>query len=410
MKDRPLLRLLVMMVAGMVVGRYVDVPWRDMWWGVAALVLLLAGVLLRQRGRVASVLLMAAAMVMGVYRERDGYALDVQENLGDVRQRLSRVYIEQGIDGDEYGVVSAMTLGERNGLDRELKEVYRVSGAAHVFALSGMHLGILFMIMTYVLPVRRWPKACMVIEMLGLWMYVLIVGCGASVVRAAVMLSAYCVARMFSRNTDSISVLLFTAGLMLVVRPQWLFDVGFQMSFMAVASIVVMYKPLYGLLPDLKTTWRIDYHELSRNEKVWECFITCSDRVLHWLWGLTALSLVAQIGVAPLVAHYFHRFSSYFLLTNYIVSPCALIIIVLALILMLSVAMAGIMPWLGFMPIGVAKVLAGVVHLQNDILTVITKMPYASIDGIRLNVIQTVLVYVIIMCMVGIAFKFSSAK
>ena len=153
----------------------------------------------------------------------------------------------------------------------------------------------------------------------------------------------------------------FTAIIMLLISPQALFDVGFQMSFMAVFSIL-LFVPLF-------------YRPFSA-----EYLMT--HRIISWLWGMIAVSIAAQIGVAPLIAYYFGRFSCYFLLTNFIVIPAATLILYLSLGTLLIPS------------IGVA--LAGIVGLLNTTLLYIATIPGATIEGLHPSVILTASIYGII--------------
>lgn len=372
-------RALIMIVLGIVVGRYLELPVSNTQTAYILLALLFLAALLRQWGRVASVLVLGALFVSGVFlmKSSEGssgrsvpYLDDAISKMGEIRKDLASRYTKQGLEGETYDIVAAMTLGEKKGIDKETRKVFSASGGAHILALSGMHLSILFMLISFLLPTRRFPKLSVIAEMIAVWAFVMLVGFHPSVTRAAVMLTVYCVACMMARNTRSMDVLVFSAVLLLVIFPQWLFDVGFQMSFAAMTGILLLYGPIYRFL-----TYR---RKDDLPPSVWVVFFrVCYNCIV----GVAAISFTAQLGVAPLVAHYFGNFPTYFLLTNFIVTPAAFLIIILA---------AGLLAGL---PLQVP--LSVVVQRMNTSLLWITNLPYSSLE-IRLSVWQTILVYVII--------------
>jgi competence protein ComEC len=263
-----------------------------------------------------------------------------------------------GLSDDRYAVVAAMALGDRSALTKELKETYSKTGASHVLALSGLHLGIIYALLSMLVVGRRWQMITQVATVLSIWAFVFLTGMSASVVRSAIMLTVYALLALGHRQKMSVNTLAFTAIVMLLVTPKALFDVGFQMSFMAVFSIL-LFVPLF-------------YRPFSA-----EYLMT--HRAVSWLWGMVAVSVAAQIGVAPLIAYYFGRFSCYFLLTNFIVIPAATLILYLALGTLL-------IPSLGV-------VLASMVGLLNTTLLYIATIPGATIEGLHPSVGLTVAIY-----------------
>ncbi len=277
------------------------------------------------------------------------------------RNRLLQRLADQGLGGEQYAVVAAMALGDKSALTKELRDVYSVTGASHVLALSGLHLGIIYTLLSVLIVGRRWQTVSQIVIILSIWAFAFLVGLPVSVVRSATMLSTYAVLSLGRRDKMSLNTLAFTAILMLMVHPLSLFDVGFQLSFSAVSSILLLV-PLFG-------------RAFSRRYLL-------EHRVVRWLWGMVAVSCAAQIGTAPLVAYYFGRFSVYFLLTNFLVIPAATLILYLSLAVM-------IWPSLTFL-------LMGTVGLLNASLTWVVSLPKASIEGLSPSILQVVMLYVII--------------
>ncbi len=275
---------------------------------------------------------------------------------------LQRLTVDESAE-DQYAVVAAMALGDKSALTKELKEVYAVTGASHVLALSGLHLGIIYTLLSLLIIGRRWQMVSQMLIVLCIWAFVFLVGMSTSVVRSATMLTVYALLSLGYRDKMTVNTLAFTAIVMLMVHPLSLYDVGFQMSFMAVLAILVFMPLLEGLFP---TEYLLTHQSV------------------RWLWSMVAVSVSAQIGVAPLIAYYFGRFSTFFLLTNFIVIPAATLILWLSPVVLLF-------PSLAYLLLYIVKCL-------NTVLGQMAAWPGASIEALHPTVLQTVMIYVVILC------------
>lgn len=240
--------------------------------------------------------------------------VSLRERMLRLRQRLSTKYMADAFSGDALGVVSALTLGDKRGLSAELREAYSDAGAAHVLALSGMHVGVIYGMVVFLLRSLfrrrslRWIRELLAIS--ALWCFALLVGMPASVVRAVVLCTLYAFARWVSDGTSSsLHVLSLTALLMLLVCPLYLFDVGFQLSFMAMVAILWIEPYMEQLL---------QRHSLHP--------------ILGYFVGIVCMSLAAQLGTFPLVLCHFGSFPVYFLLSNLIVVPALFVILLLMVV------------------------------------------------------------------------------
>lgn len=279
------------------------------------------------------------------------------------REKLLERYRQQGLEDDAYALVAAMTLGDKTAIDKDLRQTYNISGAAHVLALSGLHMGIIYAALTLLTFGRRRRIVTQALIVIALWAFVFLVGMPASAVRAAAMLSLYALLTLGYREKASINALAFTALVMLSISPYTLFDVGFQMSFLAVLSILVWTPVLNDWVsPTLQRRWP----------------------PLRWAWGLTVVTLAAQLGVVPLIAYYFGRISTYFLLSSFVAIPAVTVIVWLALATLL-------------IP-GLTPVLTAVTNGLNACLDAISRLPGANIEGLRPTLLQVCLTYVLILC------------
>ena len=369
--NAPLLRLAVCLIVGIVIANYVPLALSVL---PALAVMVVVTLLLWKYENLQSIAILACFLLVGMFlMQRHLSASD--ESVSMSRLDKSKAYFlnqrgilldrlaDSGVGGDAYAVVAAMALGDKSALTHEIRDTYSVSGASHVLALSGLHLGIIYGLLWLLLPHRRWPAVSQTVILIAIWLYVLLVGMPVSVVRSAVMLTVYGILSIGHRNKMSVNALAFTAIVMLLWNPEWLFDIGFQLSFMAVLAIL-LFVPVFE---DMFSAQYLQEHRWFRR-----------------VWGLVAVSVSAQIGVAPLIAYYFGRLSTYFLLTNFIVLPAAYLILGFSLIVLLFPSLAYILLY--------------IVDTLNAILLRITAIPGSSIDGFHPNVLQVVLTYVIIFC------------
>lgn len=302
--------------------------------------------------------------------KRDGMnSFDLKSVASFCRRNMIALYRELGFTGDELAVLSALTIGDKTELSDSVRESYSVAGASHILALSGLHIGLLYTMLFFILkPITRRGNIgrCVrsVFLLVLLWAFAFFTGLSPSVVRSVSMFSILAIADMVGREPLSLNTLAVAAWLMLFCNPAWLFDVGFQLSFLAVASILLIQKPIYHL-------------------------ITVKSRIGKYVWGLMSVSIAAQIGTVPLVLFYFSRFSVHFLLTNLIVIPLITIILYAAVVMLLLTPFSCLQIEVAE---GVKKLLEGL----NFFVRWVEQIPYASIDGIWFYRSEVVSLYIVI--------------
>lgn len=299
------------------------------------------------------------------------------------------------MDAEAFAVGTAMAFGNKAALTPELRDEYGVAGASHILALSGMHLSIIYMILSF-LAGRRSKKHGIAIGMLAVvWAYVLFVGMPLSVVRAACMLTLWEFIKMIGRDQHELNVFGLTLFLMVVVSPQSIWDVGFQMSFCAVLAITVFMKPLNKIMP--KKIRPLNKKQKRKMRKRDVRIYT----ILRGMWYTCTISCSAQLGTMPLMMYYFGRMAMYFVVTNIVVIPLASIVIcgMLAFGALVSInMMMGGALWT--MVKGFGIMVGGVIGFQNWMIKMIGNIPGSSIEGIDVSGIQVLGMYIII---VGIA-------
>lgn len=276
-----------------------------------------------------------------------------------LRQRLYRRLNAAGLQGDELATTAAMTLGYKEDLDPTLRHHFQASGAAHVLAVSGLHTGIIYGILLWLLTLggrfkpmyenRLGRCSISLVIIAAMWFYAWLTGMTPSVVRAVLMVTIFEVGRMAYRQAISLNTIAAAAVLILLVRPLDLWSVSFQLSFAATAAIVLMAREME------KVFYRRDWF------KRWY------GRVTSWVVGIIIISLAAQLGTLPLTMHYFGQISNYFLLTNLIVLPISSLLVPSGLI---AVVLGG--TWPGLLA---GKVTYGLAWLMNHAVEWIESLP-----------------------------------
>lgn len=242
-----------------------------------------------------------------------------------IRNRLLGIIENSGLKGEVFHLVSAISLGAREELEPETTQSFSKTGVIHVLAVSGMNVGIIYVVLDLILRFLKRKKSGIILHtfiiLLAVWGYALITGLSASVLRAAAMFSFIVIGKNLSRNPNIYNTLSASAFVLLCVNPSLIYDVGFQLSYAAVFSIVFFHPYIYGV-----------------------CYFK------YWIpdqiWSLITVSFAAQIGTLPFLLHYFHQFPTWFLLANLMVIPLVTIILYLSFIVF---AVAPVIPFLGWL-------------------------------------------------------------
>lgn len=285
------------------------------------------------------------------------------------RQKILLAYGKLGLSKDEYSILSALTLGYKDTLSDELNQSFRVTGTAHLLAISGMHVGIIYLMLSAILGLfgfsqkQLWLQVTVVT--LLLWVYIFVIGFPPSAVRAAIMLTFYCLSQVARQRAYSLNTLLATAFFMLLWNPFWFFDIGFQLSFVAVLSMLL-------LLPHLLKWKKID------------------NRYLRYAWNILLVSLVAQIGTFPLSLYYFGSFPTYFFLSNILIIPLVTVIMYNSLIILGCSLLISILP--GVLISFILAVYKYLVLILTNLIHFFENLPFSQISNLNLTFIQLVFI------------------
>lgn len=298
-----------------------------------------------------------------------------------VREKMVDRYRSLGFEDDDLSLLSALTIGEKRDFPQELKESYAAAGASHVLALSGLHLGILYLLLTMLLPLRGRAIWKIVLRetviVVALWSFAYIAGLPASVVRSAILFSLMSLGRCLRQDSSSVSSLAFAAITMLLFSPHLLFDVSFQLSFSAVLAILL-------LTPHLQRLLKTDEH----------------GALYRYVANLFILTFAAQIGTLPFVWYHFGVLPLYSLLTNIFVVPLAFVIIALTLLMLLTSFIAPLR-------LLFTVLLQYVTGVMNDGISRVASLPGASLSLPTISAWEALLVALFI---VALSYAFINRK
>ncbi len=281
------------------------------------------------------------------------------------RDRLLKILRENSIKGEEFAVASAILLGYTGEIGQDLRRGFAASGAMHILAVSGMHVGIIFLfletIFTFLNRRRHGPTVKAVLMILMIWCYAMVTGLSPPVFRAGLMLSLVILGRTFKRKPDSLNVVGGSMFVILLLDPTLILHLGFQFSYLAVFGILFLYRPIVDLIP--ATGWAP-----SR------------------LWGLVAVSIAAQIATFPIALYAFHQFPNYFILTNIIVLPLA------SLLIYSGIGVLALSP-VPFLSAFLAKGLSFIAGLINSTIRFIEALPGSTFTGLYPSLPDVLMLY-----------------
>ncbi len=313
----------------------------------------------------------------------------LSENNGDIltsyakksQHYLLNIYKQYNFEGQDFAVVAALTLGYKNDIDPETREAYASSGAMHILAVSGLHVGIIYMIINFLLSFLNRKKAGKILKavliILILWAFAYISGLSPSVKRSALMFSLITIGTVLRRQANIYNTIAASAFILLLFNPYNISSVGFQLSYSAVLAIVYFQPKIYNVF-----------------------------FVKNWLgdkiWALVTVSLAAQLGTMPISFLYFHQFPTYFIITNIVVIPLASIILYFAISLFAT-------SWIPIIGTIVAFILKKIVFGLNYSVNLIDSLPFSAIKNIFISPPEAIIFYALIFIS-GLFFIYKNKK
>ncbi len=272
-------------------------------------------------------------------------------------------------DPNSFGVASAIMLGYRDYVTAEVNQAYTSSGALHVLSVSGLHVGIVYVVLNFLLffmeKSKRLRIAKVIFIIIFIWFYACITGLCPSVLRSAAMFSIIAIGKLFDRHRNMLNIIAASALILLIYNPYLITDVGFKLSYLAVVGIVYLHEKIYKSIP-------------------------IKNKAGDWIWNLTAVSIAAQLTTFPLSLLYFHQFPTYFLFSNLVVIPLG------NLVLYLGMALFSVAPVKAVADV-VGACFDWLIWLLNQFIFFIDKLPYSIFKGITITGFECILIYIIIL-------------
>lgn len=289
----------------------------------------------------------------------------IQVLLDRMRQFCQAALVQHIQEPHARGIVLALVLGAKEDLDEALRVAYAGAGTMHVLAVSGLHVGILYGLLSFLVYGRKrlrptgWIPALLIC--LGLWIYAAVTGLTPSVLRATWMFSLVALAKLTGKKGNIYNILATSALVLLLWNPLIIESISFQLSYLAVWGIVYLQPKIYHVFK-------------------------CKHFILRHLWKWTSVSLAAQIATTPISLYYFHQFPVYFIIANWVVVPAAFLIFSLGITVLLTSGC-------GMLNVGLSWVLEQVTTLINRFVRGISELPYSVIGDIYMDEWQVVLWY-----------------
>lgn len=262
-----------------------------------------------------------------------------------------------GLEGHELGVAAAILLGYDDYLEDEMRQKYVAAGSMHILCVSGMHVGILYLVASFLLGFlgrKKWHKTLKSLLLLAfIWYYALIAGLSPSILRASLMISFVIIGEMIRRKGFVINSIAASAFILLCVNPNNLLDLGFLLSYSAVIGIVTLQQPIYRLL-------------------------YVKNKLLDRAWEITAVALAAQLATLPFTLFYFQQFTTYFWLSNLFMTPISFLVVMGGMLLLL-------VSWIPFVNVAFGYLVWGMIYVMNFVVAWIDRLPFSIIKGLYVS-------------------------
>ncbi len=289
-----------------------------------------------------------------------------------LRETINLKLKEYNFKLDELSIINALLLGQRQDISKEIHESYTQAGAIHILAVSGLHVGIVLLILNFLFkPLERLKNGRFlktIVILILLWCFAIIAGLSASVTRAVTMFSIVAIGMNLKRPTNIYNTLAISMFVLLIIKPTFIFDVGFQMSYLAVFFIVWIQPLLY---------------------KLWIPKWFLADK----FWQIFTVTVSAQLGVVPISLYYFHQFPSLFFISNLVIIPVLGFILGFG-ILIIALALVNLLPQL------LASTFGSVISLMNDFVMFISRQEDFLFKQISFGILSVISSYLLIIAFV----------
>ena len=296
---------------------------------------------------------------------KDDTWLDLQTNYANpiyafsyrFRDVLLASLHRSGLSDNEFGVAAAILLGYDDKLADEVRKNYVAAGSMHILCVSGMHVGIIYLLASFLLGFlnrKKWQVTLKQVLLLFLiWFYALIAGLSPSILRSALMISFVIIGEVIRRKGFIVNSIAASAFILLCINPNNLFEIGFLLSYSAVVGIVVLQHPIYDLL-------------------------YVKNKLLDKAWEITAVALAAQVATIPYTLFYFNQFTTYFWLSNLFMTPISFVVVISGMVLLM-------VSWIPYVNTLVGYLVWGAVFVMNWLVAKIESLPLSIVKGLYVS-------------------------
>lgn len=289
---------------------------------------------------------------------------------------------KNGFLSEELAIVQALLLGQKQDISKEIYNNYAAAGAIHILAVSGLHVGILLILLNLVFsPLKRFKKGRFLktlLVILSLWGFAILAGLSPSVIRAVTMFSFLAIGLELNRRTSSLNSLFLSLLVLILINPQWIFEVGFQLSYAAVLAILLIQPLLYNLFRP-------------------------SNKPFRYFWGILTTTIAAQLGVLPLSLFYFHQFPGLFFLSNLVILPfLGLILGIGILVILLSL--------FDILPVFITEAYRLIIMGLNSFVARVAAEEQFIFRDISFSYSEVWGFYVLIFCLILLSYSFTFRK
>jgi competence protein ComEC len=297
----------------------------------------------------------------------------IRESVYELQQYFRKILATYVGNNSQKGIAQALLYGNDDEIDDETMQAYAHTGTLHVLAVSGMHVGIIFMLLNklliFVERLKRGKYIKAAAILIILWTYSMLCNLSPSILRATVMFTFIIASDVLKRNSNIYNTLAASALFLMLFDVNYIASVGFQLSYMAVLGIVFLQPYIYN-------------------------WYTAPNTFMDQVWKISSVSIAAQIATMPIGMLYFHQFPFCFLFSNLIIIPLTNVILY-GCILLVAI---GTMHWPALI---VGKLVSFIIQFTNIIVKFVEQLPFAYTEGIHISIIQSILLYVIILCLVA---------
>ena len=291
-----------------------------------------------------------------------------------LRERINKNLKQSNFKEDELAIINALLLGQRQDISKDIYDSYSQAGVIHILAVSGLHVGIILLLLHFLFkPIERFKHGKVIkilLIVVLLWSFAIIAGLSASVTRAVTMFSIVAIGMNLKRPTNIYNTLAISMFVILLFKPLFLLDVGFQLSYLAVFAIVTIQPILY---------------------KLWKPKL----KIIDYFWQIFTVTLAAQFGVIPVSLYYFHQFPGLFFISNLVIIPFLGFILGFGILVI-------ILSLLNTLPSLLANLYENIISLMNNFVGWISQQEQFLFKNIPFGIVEVIVAYILIVAAVNI--------